>query len=184
MFHEHTFCKPNLTPLQRTWHLPSYLLISFYSCSDCKPLWAFEEITPRSYKIKSAEQLELFVASVVQIFQASDSGSKVQEAMAKVALQWATSCSSRHYAGRSFQVFRALKVPLSWSMLSDVLSRLVESVGDSSEDVQVSGFDCLGWVVSYEYSRSPLLLKLIPVVIAFRTVLRYRFHFPGWKMGL
>lgn len=81
-------------------------------------------------------------------------------------------------------MFRALKVPLSWSMLSDVLSRLVESVGDSSEDVQVSGFDCLGWVVSNEYSRSPLLLKLIPVVIAFRTVPRYRFHFPGWKMGL
>lgn len=144
VFHEHIFCKPNFTPSQRTWHLPSYLLISFYSCSDCKPLWAFEEITPRSYKIKSAEQLELFVASVVQIFQASDSGSKVQEAMAKVALQWATSCSSRHYAGRSFQVFRALKVPLSWSMLSDVLSRLVESVGDGSEDVQVSGFDCFG----------------------------------------
>ena len=108
-----------------------------FSPSDCKPLWAFEEITPRSYKIKSAEQLELFVASVVQIFQASDSGSKVQEKMAKVALQWATSCSSRHYAGRSFQVFRALKVPFSWSMLSDVLSRLVESVGDGSEDVQV-----------------------------------------------
>lgn len=100
-------------------------------------MWAFEEITPRSYKIKSAEQLELFVASVVQIFQASDSGTQVQEKMAKVALHWATSCSSRHYAGRSFQVFRALKVPFSWSMLSDVLSRLVESVGDASEDVQV-----------------------------------------------
>ncbi|KAL9973951.1 hypothetical protein ACROYT_G020474 [Oculina patagonica] len=111
-------------------------LIEFLANSDCKPLWAFEEITPRSYKIKSAEQLEMFVASVVQIFQASDPGSKVQEKMAKVALLWATSCSSRHYAGRSFQVFRALKVPFSWSMLSDVLSRLVESVGDGSEDVQ------------------------------------------------
>ena len=28
-------------------------------------------------------------------------------------------------------------MPFSWSMLSDVLSRLVESVGDGSEDVQV-----------------------------------------------
>lgn len=81
--------------------------------------------------------MELFVASVVQIFQASDPGTHVQAEMAKVALHWATSCSSRHYAGRSFQVFRALKVPFSWSMLSDVLSRLVESVGDGSEDVQV-----------------------------------------------
>ncbi|XP_068703466.1 protein furry homolog-like isoform X2 [Montipora foliosa] len=111
-------------------------LIEFLANSDCKPLWAFEDITPRSYEIKSAEQLELFVASVVQIFQASDSGTQVQEKMARVALHWATSCSSRHYAGRSFQVFRALKVPFSWSMLSDVLSRLVESVGDASEDVQ------------------------------------------------
>lgn len=111
-------------------------LIEFLANSDCKPLWAFEDITPRSYKIKSAEQLELFVASVVQIFQASDPRTQVQAEMAKVALHWATSCSSRHYAGRSFQVFRALKVPFSWSMLSDVLSRLVESVGDGSEDVQ------------------------------------------------
>ena len=105
--------------------------------SDCKPLWAFEDITPRSHKIRSAEQLEVFLASVVQIFQKSEAGAQVQEKWAKVALQWATSCSSRHYAGRSFQVFRALKVPLSWTMLSDVLSRLVESVGDGSEDVQV-----------------------------------------------
>lgn len=38
-------------------------------------------------------------------------------------------------------MFRALKVPFSWSMLSDVLSRLVESVGDGSEDVQVCSVD-------------------------------------------
>lgn len=56
------------------------------------------------------------------------------------ALHWATSCSSRHYAGRSFQIFRSLKVPLSWPMLSDILQRLVESVADNSDDVQVSCF--------------------------------------------
>ena len=84
--------------------------------------------------------MEIFLASVIHIFSDSDCGSEVQDKWAKVCLNWATTCSSRHYAGRSFQVFRALKVPLSWPMLSDVLARLVESVGDSSEDVQVSYF--------------------------------------------
>lgn len=107
------------------------------SSSATKPLWSFEDITPRCSKIKSSEQMEVFLALVIHIFSGSDVGSEVQEKWAKMALSWATTCSSRHYAGRSFQVFRALKVPLSWPMLSDVLSRLVESVGDSSEDVQV-----------------------------------------------
>lgn len=115
-----------------------YLQHVFSSRSISKPLWSFEDITPRNYKIKSAEQMEIFLALVIHIFSTSDIGSSVQGDWAKVALQWATTCSSRHYAGRSFQVFRALKVPLSWPMLSDVLSRLVESVGDTSEDVQVS----------------------------------------------
>ena len=57
--------------------------------------------------------------------------------LSEVALQTALSCSSRHYAGRSFQIFRALKQPLSATTLSDVLSRLVETVGDPGEDAQV-----------------------------------------------
>ena len=62
-------------------------------------------------------------------------------------------------------MFRALKVPLSWSMLSDVLSRLVESVGDGSEDVQVCGFECfaLTLVVPYERRKSLLPPALILV---------------------
>lgn len=57
--------------------------------------------------------------------------------LSEVALQTALSCSSRHYAGRSFQIFRALKQPLSAATLSDVLSRLVETVGDPGEEAQV-----------------------------------------------
>ncbi|KAK1345946.1 hypothetical protein QTO34_008411 [Cnephaeus nilssonii] len=56
--------------------------------------------------------------------------------LSEVALQTALSCSSRHYAGRSFQIFRALKQPLSAATLSDVLSRLVETVGDPGEEAQ------------------------------------------------
>lgn len=64
-------------------------------------------------------------------------GIHLERHLSEVALQTALSCSSRHYAGRSFQIFRALKQPLSAHTLSDVLSRLVETVGDPGEDAQV-----------------------------------------------
>lgn len=65
------------------------------------------------------------------------SGFQLESLLSEVALQTALSCSSRHYAGRSFQIFRALKQPLTAATLSDVLSRLVETVGDPGEEAQV-----------------------------------------------
>ena len=110
----------------------------FSSRSDCKPLWAFEDITPRNGTVKSAEQLESFLQIIVQLFDDALPNALLPGRWARESLHWATSCSSRHYAGRSFQIFRSLKIPLSWPMLSDILQRLVESVADSSDDVQVS----------------------------------------------
>ena len=54
-----------------------------------------------------------------------------------MALQTALASSSRHYAGRSFQIFRALKQPLSAHALSDLLSRLVEVIGEHGDEIQV-----------------------------------------------
>lgn len=56
-----------------------------------------------------------------------------------MALQTALCSSSRHYAGRSFQIFRALQQPISARAVSDLLSRLVEVVGENGEEVQVGG---------------------------------------------
>lgn len=65
--------------------------------------------------------------------------------LSEVALRSALSCSSRHYAGRSFQIFRALKQPLTPATLSDILSRLVETVGDPGEEAQVRTFLAKVW---------------------------------------
>lgn len=64
-------------------------------------------------------------------------GFQLESLLSEVALQTALSCPSRHYAGRSFQIFRALKQPLTPATLSDILSRLVETVGDPGEEAQV-----------------------------------------------
>ena len=51
-------------------------------------------------------------------------------------VQLALSCSSRHYAGRSLQIFRALREPITARMLSDILSRLVETIAEQGDDMQ------------------------------------------------
>lgn len=64
-------------------------------------------------------------------------GFHLEQHLSEVALQTALSSSSRHYAGRSFQIFRALKQPLSAHALSDLLSRLVEVIGEHGDEIQV-----------------------------------------------
>ncbi|XP_064419085.1 protein furry homolog-like isoform X3 [Latimeria chalumnae] len=111
-------------------------LIEFITSRKRGPLWNHEDVSPKNSAIKSAEQLTVFLKHVVPIFKYSRSGCQLEQHLSEVALHTALSCSSRHYAGRSFQIFRALKQPLSAATLSDVLSRLVETVGDAGEEAQ------------------------------------------------
>ena len=66
----------------------------------------------------------------------------LKERWAQFALQMSLTCSSRHYAGRSLEVFRALDVPVTSRMITDILARLVETVAEQGDDMQVR------WVVS------------------------------------
>uniref|UniRef100_A0A8C5MCH2 FRY like transcription coactivator n=1 Tax=Leptobrachium leishanense TaxID=445787 RepID=A0A8C5MCH2_9ANUR len=111
-------------------------LMEFITSRKRGPLWNHEDVSAKNPSIKSAEQLTVFLKHVVSVFKNSRSGFQLEQNLSEVALQTALSCSSRHYAGRSFQIFRALKQPLSAQTLSDVLSRLVETVGDAGEEAQ------------------------------------------------
>lgn len=74
----------------------------------------------------------------------------LEQQLSDVALQTALCSSSRHYAGRSFQVFRALRQPISAHAVSDLLSRLVEVVGEHGEEVQVSPVYMMPDMFKYE----------------------------------
>ncbi|KAK5870409.1 hypothetical protein PBY51_025045 [Eleginops maclovinus] len=111
-------------------------LIEFITSRKRGPLWNHEDVSPKNPNIKSAEQLSVFARHVVTVFKHSPSGFQLDSLLSEVSLQTALSCSSRHYAGRSFQIFRALKQPLTLGTLSDILSRLVETVGDPGEEAQ------------------------------------------------
>ncbi|XP_067842067.1 protein furry homolog isoform X2 [Heptranchias perlo] len=114
----------------------AHKLIEFLATRTFGPLWCHEDITPKNQNSKSAEELTNFLRHVVSVFKDVKSGCCMEQRLSEVALQTALSSSSRHYAGRSFQIFRALKQPLSAHALSDLLSRLVEVVGEHGDEVQ------------------------------------------------
>lgn len=111
-------------------------LIHFLSQESSQPLWNYEDITAKVWSIKSAEQLTCFLHHIVKVYSDSYPHARISERWAQTALQLGLSCSSRHYAGRSLQVFRALNVPINSRMLSDILSRLIETVAEQGEDMQ------------------------------------------------
>lgn len=111
-------------------------LIRFLAEAQSQPLWACEDITARLWNIKSANQLIPFLNNVLKIFAQAFPSSNLQRKWAQVSLQIGLACSSRHYAGRSLQVYRSLRVPLVPRTLCDILSRLVETVSEQGDDMQ------------------------------------------------
>ncbi|XP_055369796.1 protein furry homolog isoform X3 [Betta splendens] len=114
----------------------TYKLIEFLATRTSGPLWCHEDISPKNQISKSTGQLTNFLRHVVSVFKESKSVFHLEQQLSDVALQTALCSSSRHYAGRSLQVFRALHQPISAHGVSDLLSRLVEVVGEHGEEVQ------------------------------------------------
>ncbi|XP_025086109.1 protein furry homolog isoform X4 [Pomacea canaliculata] len=111
-------------------------ILSFMDTRKGKPLWSSEDITPKVLTTQSSTHLQSFLKCVVRCFKELSPMALVEQRWSQVALQLALSCSSRHYAGRSFQVLRALQIRPTTQMLSDILSRLVETVAEQGEDMQ------------------------------------------------
>ncbi|KAJ8969161.1 hypothetical protein NQ314_001902 [Rhamnusium bicolor] len=111
-------------------------LIEFLATRQNTSLWNYEDITAKVWTIKSAEQIDIFLQYILKVFRESLPNAHINERWAQTALQLGLSCSSRHYAGRSLQIYRALRVPITSRMLSDILSRLVETVAEQGEDMQ------------------------------------------------
>ncbi|XP_026682942.1 protein furry [Diaphorina citri] len=111
-------------------------LVEFLSSKHNQVLWPYEDITAKVWTIRSGEQLDIFLRHVLRLFRESLPHALISERWAQTALQLGLSCGSRHYAGRSLQIFRALRVPINSRMLTDILSRLVETVAETGEDMQ------------------------------------------------
>ncbi|MEQ2264974.1 hypothetical protein XENORESO_000577 [Xenotaenia resolanae] len=111
-------------------------LIEFLITRPYGALWCYEDISPKNQISKSTVQLTNLLRHVVSVFKESKSDYFLEQELSEVALQTALCSSSRHYASRSFQVFRALRQPISAHAISNLLSRLVEVIGEHGEEVQ------------------------------------------------
>lgn len=111
-------------------------LIDFLASNSTAPLWTFEDITAKVWTCRSVVQLTRFVRCINKVFNASAPLSRVTQRWAEIAFQYGLNSSSRHYAGRSLQIYRALDVPVTFQALSDILSRLVETVAETGDDMQ------------------------------------------------
>ena len=65
-----------------------------------------------------------------------DSHDIITERWAQLSIQLALCCSSGHYAGRSLQIFRALRVSISSRILTDIPSQLVETIAEQGDNMQ------------------------------------------------
>lgn len=128
-------CLPPVETFQKTDQVAK-ALVEFILTRKCRPLWAYEDITSKVHRIKSAESIEHLLKYVLRIFRDSLPSAHIEQRWAQESIHMALSCSSRHCAGRSFQVFRALHVSLNPNDLSDILSRLVETVAEQGDDMQ------------------------------------------------
>ncbi|KAG1051942.1 hypothetical protein G6F43_005882 [Rhizopus delemar] len=109
-------------------------IIQWLSSKEGKRLWAYENITPTNRRITSAVELKRLLQQVVEVFSYEDHG--LRQKWGETALKWATCCSVRHIACRSFQCFRALMPSFNQHMLADMLARLSNTIADKSEEIR------------------------------------------------
>lgn len=95
-------------------------------------LWAYENLT-RESGARSPKSMDTVIRNIISIFADMPS---LQEDWQRTALKWATTCSVRHIACRSFQIFRSLLTFLDQEMLRDMLHRLSNTISDENPDIQ------------------------------------------------
>ncbi|CEP12609.1 hypothetical protein [Parasitella parasitica] len=109
-------------------------IIQWLVSKEGKRLWAYENITPVNRRIASADEIKTLLQQVVGVFSYEDR--ELRQKWGETALKWATCCSVRHIACRSFQCFRALMPAFNQHMLADMLARLSNTIADKSDEIR------------------------------------------------
>lgn len=96
-------------------------------------LWSYDNLLKDKNGARSPKAMDALARNILAIFSQVD-GFHIE--WQKISLKWATTCSVRHVACRSFQVFRSLLTFVDQDMLRDMLHRLSNTISDVSPDIQ------------------------------------------------
>jgi len=118
-------------------------LIELIRKQDAKVMWTYEDSGSVAISEPNAgviEQMVFVVQEVVRVFSTPvvvGSGSPALDVgteLARLALEWATTCPVRHIACRSFQTYRCILQKQDQQMLADMLARLSNTIADDDND--------------------------------------------------
>lgn len=96
-------------------------------------LWSYDNLLKDKNGARSPKAMDALTRNILTIFLPVDG---FHTEWQKISLKWATTCSVRHVACRSFQVFRSLLTFVDQEMLRDMLHRLSNTISDVSPDIQ------------------------------------------------
>lgn len=95
--------------------------------------WSYSNLVKDKKGARSPRTMDVLVRNIVAILFEQDN---LQVDWQRCSLKWATTCSVRHIACRSFQVFRSLLTFIDQDMLRDMLHRLSNTIADTNTDIQ------------------------------------------------
>lgn len=95
--------------------------------------WVYDNLVKDRKGARSPKTMDFLIRNIISVLHEQDT---LQVDWQKCALKWATTCSVRHVACRSFQVFRSLLTFLDQGMLKDMLHRLSNTIADENTDIQ------------------------------------------------
>ena len=133
---------------------------------DPKIAWSYtdSDVRPGDEDNRAvSEPMAYVVDEVVKIFQSNDKYIDIREEWGKVSMNWATTCSVRHVACRSFQIFRCTCTKLDQQMLADMLARLSNTIADDeNHDFLIFSLEILTTLRSIIGNLAPESLVLYP----------------------
>ncbi|KAK9457532.1 cell morphogenesis N-terminal-domain-containing protein [Dipodascopsis uninucleata] len=109
-------------------------LIDMIRRRDSKTIWSYDDLYTDEVSMRSPKNMGFLVKEVLEIF--TTKYPSLGTDWSRIALTWATTCPVRHFACRSFQIFRLSFVTIDQNMLADMLVRLSNTVADANPDIQ------------------------------------------------
>jgi len=101
---------------------------------DYKSLWSYDSNgRNKGSSSRSPRQMERLISELIAALSVGVNPD-LRRLWGKESMHWATKCSVRHLACRSFQIFRCLGPTMDQEMLPSMLARLSNTISDNTED--------------------------------------------------
>ncbi|KAK9449778.1 cell morphogenesis N-terminal-domain-containing protein [Limtongia smithiae] len=101
---------------------------------DPQTIWAYDDGSTDESSMRKPANMDYMIRRVLDIFNVKYPN--LRQDWSSTALTWATTCPVRHFACRSFQIFRSTLKAINQNMLSDMLVRLSNTIADFNPDIQ------------------------------------------------